>query len=163
MKKELKERNKLAIVDLVILSIETLLIIITISLYIADVALLKYAKGDGFRMGPFFITIMFLIFPNAWIYLAGFILTLIIAIYGIKENAHTILYILTLIGAIIFPILSIICLSIIISKINVICKISVLAMQEFLFIYIFKSWYIGKFMPLIQYAFMLLFFVYSLI
>lgn len=69
MKKELKERNKLAIVDLVILSIETLLIIITISLYIADVALLKYAKGDGFRMGPFFITIMFLIFPISWIYI----------------------------------------------------------------------------------------------
>ena len=50
MKKEVKERNKLVIVDLVILSIETLLIIITISLYIADVALLKYAKGDGFRI-----------------------------------------------------------------------------------------------------------------
>lgn len=112
----MKERNKLAIVDLVILSIGMLFIIITISLYIADVALLKYAKGDGFRMGPFFITIMILIFSNAWIYLAGFILTLIIAIYGIKENTHTILYILTLIGAIIFPILSIICLSIIISK-----------------------------------------------
>lgn len=70
----MKERNKLAIVDLVILSIEMLFIIITISLYIADVALLKYAKGDGFRMGPFFITIMILIFSNAWIYLAGFIL-----------------------------------------------------------------------------------------
>ena len=116
MKKELKERNKLAIVDLVILSIETLLIIITISLYIADVALLKYAKGDGFRMGPFFITIMFLIYPNAWIYLAGFILTLIVTIYGIKENTNPTLYILTLIGAIVFPILSIICLSIIINK-----------------------------------------------
>lgn len=107
----MKERNKLAIVDLVILSIETLLIIITISLYIADVALLKYAKGDGFRMGPFFITIMFLIFL-----LAGSILTLIVTIYGIKENTNPTLYILTLIGAIVFPILSIICLSIIINK-----------------------------------------------
>lgn len=112
----MKERNKLAIVDLVILSIEMLFIIITISLYIADVALLKYAKGDGFRMGPFFITIMILIFSNAWIYLAGFILTLIVTIYGIKENTNPTLYILTLIGAIVFPILSIICLSIIISK-----------------------------------------------
>lgn len=112
----MKERNKLAIVDLVILSIEMLFIIITISLYIADVALLKYAKGDGFRMGPFFITIMILIFSNAWIYLAGFILTLIVTIYGIKENTNPTLYILTLIGAIVFPILSIICLSIIINK-----------------------------------------------
>lgn len=67
-------------------------------------------------MGPFFITIMFLIFPNAWIYLAGFILTLIVTIYGIKENTNPTLYILTLIGAIVFPILSIICLSIIINK-----------------------------------------------
>lgn len=112
----MKERNKLAIVDLVILSIEMLFIIITISLYIADVALLKYAKGDGFRMGPFFITIMILIFSNAWIYLAGFILTLIVTIYAIKENTNPTLYILTLIGAIVFPILSIICLSIIINK-----------------------------------------------
>lgn len=112
----MKERNKLAIVDLVILSIEMLFIIITISLYIADVALLKYAKGDGFRMGPFFITIMILIFSNAWIYLAGFILTLIVTIYGIKENTNPTLYILTLIGAIVFSILSIICLSIIINK-----------------------------------------------
>ena len=98
------------------LLIETLFIIATIVLYIADVVLFKYSKGDGFRMGPFFPVVMFLIFPNAGIYLVGFVLTLIVAIFGIKEKIHSTLYILTLVGAIIFPIMSIICLSMIISR-----------------------------------------------